>query len=359
MRARFAVISNDDADAFAGRTGEKKDRLAAAGVEEAARAIADALRAAGAGVVELASGDDVLDLGRRLEEAVAASPLDATVNLCEAWRGESRLELAVAGLLELLDFAYTGSPPLALGLCQDKALAKQVLVAEGIPTPRFAVLSRADGALPADLGPPPYFVKTRSEDASHGIGLESVCRSEKQLRSRAAYLIRTYRQDATVEAYLGGREFNVAVLGAEPASARVLPISELDYSRLPEGAPPILTYDAKWVESSVYFQKTPVICPAPVDARPGGEIAAVALAAYRALGCRDYARVDIRLDPATGAPHVLEVNPNPDLSPEAGFARSARAAEMPYDVLIRTIAGFAAARGATSRRRRHPAARAV
>jgi D-alanine-D-alanine ligase len=327
------VLYNDDGSLA---HGEEQDRIAVAGAASAASAIAAALSGSEFEPVELPAGPRAVELAA----AIAALGPAVVFNVCEGFGGQPRLEHAVAGLLELLRVPYTGSPPLALALAQDKALCKRVLAGSGLPLARSAVLARADDPLPEGLAPP-LFVKTRFEDASHGISEKSVCESVAAARERAGYLIETYAQDALVEEFLPGREFNVGVL----FEGEVLPLAEIEW-RLPPGAPRVVTYEAKWVESSPSYQLTPVKCPAEdLPAALAARIAEIAREAYRALGCRDYARVDVRLD-AAGEPRILEVNPNPDLSPEAGLARAAGRAGIGYAELVRKIARAALARGA-------------
>jgi D-alanine-D-alanine ligase len=332
---RVLVLYNDDTSLL--ERGEAQDRIAVEGAASAAAAIARAL--AGPDFEpELAPAGS--DPGRLA--ALAASCADGVIfNVCEAFGGESRLEYAVAAALELARVAYTGNPPLALALAQDKHLAKAVLAAAGVPVARSTILAAPGDPLPEDLRPP-LFVKTRFEDASHGISEESLCSSIEAVRRRADYLIRTYRQDAIVEEFLPGREFNVGVI----LDGEVLPLAEIDW-QLPPGVPRIVTYEAKWVESSPSYGGTPVACPArDVPPALAARLAALARTAYRALGCRDYARVDVRLD-GGGEPRVLEVNPNPDLSPDAGLARAAARAGIAYPDLVRRIAHAALARRAT------------
>jgi D-alanine-D-alanine ligase len=146
-----------------------------------------------------------------------------------------------------------------------------------------------------------------------------------------------------VEEYLDGREFNVSVIGS--SDARVLAISEIDFRGLPDGEPKIVSYRAKWDEESPVYGGTVPICPASLTKRAEKRIKEIALRSYKCVGCRDYARVDMRTD-ARGNPYVLEVNPNPDISPKAGFARAARVAGYSYSEMILLISQCAMERGA-------------
>ncbi len=331
---RIAVVFNDDAGALA--VGEEKDRVAVAAAASAALAVAQALAARGHLTVAIPVRGDICEAAATL----AAARPDAIFNACEAFAGDSRREGAFAGFLDLLGVPVTGSPPATLYLAQDKERAKAVLRAAGVRTAPGGVLARPDAPLPPGLRWP-LFLKTRYEDASHGIAATNLCESEAALRARAAELHAAYRQDLLVEEFLPGREIYASILDGE-----LLPLGEIDYGRLAAvapGRPPIVTYDAKWVESSPDYQGTPVIA-ADLPGALADEVHGLARAAFHALGCRGYARVDLRLD-RDGRPVVLEVNPNPDISPDAGFARAAARAGIDYERLIERIVEVARAAG--------------
>jgi len=258
---------------------------------------------------------------------------DIIFNLCEGAFGLSTMEMNVAALLEFFGFRFTGSGALTLGICLNKAKTKGILSFHGIPTPRSFVVDSP----PSTLHPPlsfPLIVKPLQEDASLGIDDGAVVEDEAALKERVEYILKVYHQPALVEEYIDGREFNISILGND--NPRVLPISEIDYSHLPEGLPKICGYEAKWVPTSPLYLKTPPICPAPVSKELEEGLSSIALRAYRALDCRDYARVDIRVG-KDGICKVLEVNPNPDISPDAGFARGARVGGLDYGQLIQEI----------------------
>ncbi len=264
-------------------------------------------------------------------------------NLCEDLEGNCELEMCMAGLLELMNIPYTGSGPLALGLALNKFRMKQMLRAAGIPVPRGWLCSPGRKLTPNAWRRFPVIVKPVHEDASLGINAHSVCSDVIQLGRQVSYIHDVYRQDALVEEYLDGREFNISLLGGD--DARVLGISEIDFTRMPSEEPRIVSYRAKWDEESVVFQCTVPVCPAEIPARLAKRIGQIALASSRCIGCRDYTRVDMRSD-AHGNIFVLEVNPNPDISPQAGFARAARAAGMSYTEMIDRITQSARERGA-------------
>jgi D-alanine-D-alanine ligase len=154
------------------------------------------------------------------------------------------------------------------------------------------------------------------------------------LREKAREIFGSYKQPALVQSFLPGREFNVGILGGR--RLQIMPLAEVDYSRLPEGIPPIMSYAAKWVGTSVEFKKTKVICPAQVEARLEKLIGDTAAKAFRTIGGWGYGRVDIRLD-EEGLPRVLEVNCNPCLDEGIGLARSAKQAGISYPELLQAV----------------------
>lgn len=250
------------------------------------------------------------------------------VNLCDELPAGSEHEMHFAGALELLGLPYTGSPPLALGLCRDKALAKTVLAAAGVPTPPFAVVT--DLAAPLGSLRYPLIVKPVAEDGSLGITDAGVVAGAAALRPALAALLGRHRP-VLVEEFVEGREVNVPLFGADPP--RALPASEIDFSGLPAGLPRICGYEAKWVPEDPRYGGTRGVCPARLEPGESEALERLSRAAFRALGLRDYARVDWRLHPERG-PFALEVNPNPDLSPTGGFMRSVRAAGLDYQFVV-------------------------
>ena len=160
----------------------------------------------------------------------------------------------------------------------------------------------------------------------------------KDLKKQLEFLFGTYKQDVIAEEFIKGRELNIAILGG-----KILPVSEILFKGLPKGLPKIITYDSKWIEESIYYQHTQPSCPAKLSKRIQKNVESVAAYAYQALNCRDYARVDIRLD-KRGTPYVIEVNPNPDISTDSGFVRAAANASISYPELLVSIANFARSR---------------
>ncbi len=274
-------------------------------------------------------------------EHIRPEPGAMIFNLCERAFEKSSFEMNMAALLELIGVPFTGSPSLTLGLSLNKGLTKDVLSSRGIMTPEYCVLDSAPQKLKKSLKFP-LIVKPLSEDASIGIDAGAVVGTMKALRKRVDYITTKFSQPAIVEEYVDGREFNVAVLG-NGIEARTLPVSEIDFIGFPPDAPKICCYESKWVTVSPLYGNTKPVCPANITEGLKEELSVVALKAYRTMGCRDYARVDMRVG-EDGNVKVLEVNPNPDISGDAGFARAAAAFGLSYSGLIAEIVGIASAR---------------
>ncbi|MBI5345364.1 MAG: ATP-grasp domain-containing protein [Deltaproteobacteria bacterium] len=262
-------------------------------------------------------------------------------NLCEAAFGKSSHEMHVAALLELYGLKFTGSGPLTLGLALDKGITKDLLTSRDIMTPEHCVLREPPTKLKRNMQFP-VIVKPLREDASLGIDSGAVVHKMKDFKKRVEFIINTFKQPAIVEEYIDGREFNVAVLG-NGRDVRALPPAELLFVDFPEGVPRICSYEAKWISSSPLYKKTVPQCPADIPESLRDELQGVALKAYEIMGCRDYARVDMRLG-EDGNIKVLEVNPNPDISSDAGLARAAMASGMDYKAFIAEIVNIAWAR---------------
>ena len=328
MPRRVVIVYNQPEPSRYDRRGEEKAVL---GVLEAVSAVHTSL---------LEMGDEVclLPLAFPWEQArgkLAALDVDVVFNLFEGFCGRPETEALVPELLESLDIPFTGCSAEALRSALDKVNVKLALMASGIPTPDFQVL------VPETLAQFrlrfPCIVKPSGEDASHGITARSFVEDLPALERQVRTVTESYGNVALVEEFAGGREFNATVMGNSRCDA--LPPSEIVYT-LPPGAPRLLSFAAKWEPDSDEYRGTGVICPA--DVSPGEEenIAVTARAAFRLIGCRGYARVDMRRD-AAGVLNVIEVNPNPDISPGTGAARQAKAAGMSYTEFIEKIIGLA------------------
>jgi D-alanine-D-alanine ligase len=256
---------------------------------------------------------------------------EVLVNLCEGYFGRPQWESNVAGIFELLGIAFTGNNARTLAICQDKHKAKAILRSCSLPTAPAQLMLSAEQPLELKF---PIIVKPNSEDASLGIYPESVVHDEESFRLQVRRVLGNYRQPALVEPYIDGREFNVSVM--ENTAVVPLPVSEIDFSQMPKGMPKICGYEAKWFEDHPLYQKTPPICPAPVEDELRQKLQAAAVDAFMTMGCRDYARVDFRMD-GKGRIFILEVNPNPDISLNAGYARALKAAGIDYADFWKTM----------------------
>jgi D-alanine-D-alanine ligase len=256
-------------------------------------------------------------------------------NLAEGLEGRLFEEVRIAWVLESMGYRFTGNDAEALGRSTNKVRAKLMLAERGVPTPAWLAFQHPDQVDESVSGclPFPVIVKPVAEDASQGIGPDAVVYNLKALRDRVAYVVECYRQVALAEAFVVGREFNVSLWG-DPA--KVLPLSEIDFSKFSDPYARIVSFSAKWEEGSFEYRNMPVLCPAPVDRELGTRITRTARQAWAAMGCRGYARVDMRVSP-DGTPYVVEVNCNPDLSPDAGFYTASRTAGYSYEDMISHI----------------------
>jgi len=265
---------------------------------------------------------------------------DVIFNFVEIFKDNSRLEMNIVGLYELMGIPYTGAPALSLANCQNKILAKRLLSTSGIRIPRFFIVSDKSSRYIHKLKYP-LLVKPPFEDASVGIENESIVTNSKQLAERIDYVLKYFTPPVLVEEFIEGRELNVAVMGDR--RLRVLPISEIDFSEMPDHLHNIVSYQAKWDPHHESYHKTIPICPAPLPKNIEIRAKEIAFKAFKVMGCRDYARVDMRLSKDNKL-YVLEVNPNPDITEGAGFMRSAEHAGMTYGQALKRIVKYALSR---------------
>lgn len=265
--------------------------------------------------------------------AIIAAKADLVFNLCEGFNGSSEYEMHIAAILEILQIPYTGNRALTLGMARNKSLAKKIFMQEGIPTPRSMTYSE----MPAEKHglSYPLIAKPSCEDASLGITKDSLIKDFAALKKSFSRIMDKYNQPVLVEEFIDGREFNVAILEMENGPV-ALPPSEIDFTRMPADLPKITGYEAKWLEDDPLYQATPSVCPANLDEKTKEKLQQTALAAFKALGGKDYGRVDFRMN-ANGEVFVLEYNPNPDISVDAGFAKAVRASGRTYEVFLRTL----------------------
>jgi len=252
-------------------------------------------------------GHEVVDLEAtpELPSVLQSTPLDVVFNIAEGLKGRNR-ESQVPALLELLDIPYTGSDPATLAIALDKALAKKIVRQHGIHTPNFQLMTTGNERLLKDFRFP-LMVKPVAEGSSKGVVSKSVCGAEAELRELVREIADKYQQPALVEEYISGREFTVGLLGEKrPKVLMPMEIVFLDKSE----KNPVYSFQHKldWNDRIRYD------VPAKLDAGQLERLKAASRAAYMALGCRDVARMDFRMD-ERGRFYFLECNPLPGLTP--------------------------------------------
>jgi D-alanine-D-alanine ligase len=281
------------------------------------------------------SHDPSLLLSRLREERP-----DAVFNLYEGTADNGNTEAYVAGLLEWLGLPFTGSPSHALCHARTKHLTKYLLRGAHLPTPEFMVADQP--SVPECPLRWPVIVKPALQDASVGIDQGSVVTDQHQLAERVRYLLARYEPPVLVEEFIAGREFNVGLI--EAPELRVLPLSEIVFTGSDPACWPIVTYDAKWKPGTRDFETAVPRSPAQTAPELAGQLERLACRAFRLLGCRDYARVDFRVD-GGDRPYIIEVNPNPDFSPLAGLASGLEAAGFSHERFTVDLVRHVLARG--------------
>ncbi|MGD0779288.1 MAG: ATP-grasp domain-containing protein [Dehalococcoidales bacterium] len=328
MCQRVTIVYNEPFPSYYDTNGEDKAVLS---VLDAVKAVRKALLELGHEVTLLPLVPPFTGARKKLET------LDTSVvfNLFEGFYDEPETEALVPAALNALGIPYTGCRSDVLKLALDKASVKEILKEAGVPTPDFQLLSPATlDTFRLDF---PCIVKPRAEDASNGITADSLVYDITTLEKQVRLVSESYHSGALVEHFIGGREFNATVMGN--AQCVVLPVSEIAYSLAPD-IPRILTFAAKWEPKSHYYKGTKVICPAKVTEQEREFVANTAMSVFKLLVGHGYARIDMRTDEAEKL-NVIEVNPNPDISPDAGAARQSRAAGMSYAEFIGKILNLA------------------
>jgi len=316
-------LSDDDID----------DKYLEFDTTETIRAVMRAIANNGYNVIPIEADESVY-------EKLKNSDIDIVFNMAEGINGESR-ESHVPTILEILEIPYTGSGPMTLAICLDKARTKEILSYYKIPTPKFQVFYSKDDKLDSRLKFP-LIVKLLHEGSSMGLKDDSVVKDKKTLIRKIEYLIKNYSQPALVEEFIDGREFTVAIMGNE--NPIVLPIIEICFDSLPKRANKIYSYEAKWVWDKPENPLDIFVCPAKLSKKQYDALSKIALHAYRVLGCLDWCRIDIRMN-KRGMPFILELNPIPGILPNPAdnscFPKAARAAGFTYDQLIGRVLDIA------------------
>jgi D-alanine-D-alanine ligase len=263
---------------------------------------------------------------------------DLVFNLTESYAGDDTKEMNVAAYMDLLGLPYTGAGPHAHFLAQDKATAKKMFAFHDIRTPFFATAYRGNIDHAHDVKFP-LIVKPQSEDGSIGIDAAAVVTGVKELMERVEYVQNEFDSPALIEEYIEGREIYASVLGSYEKT-EVLPLVELDLSKLPRGTPKIASRDVKFETDSKAYKLTKSTIAEDLDEATVQKLSETALAAYRAVKLRDYGRIDMRLT-TEGEVYVIEANPNPWLSSKHEFAMAAKKSGRSYTQLIGEIVDMA------------------
>ena len=269
---------------------------------------------------------------------------DIVFNFAEGLIGVNR-ESHIPAMLEMLQIPYLGSDPLTLGICLDKSRAKEILTYHKIPNAKFLVADNIKDITKVNFGFP-LIVKPISEGSSKGIFSSSLVKNTKELEDEVNRIVSSYNQPALIEEFLPGREFTVAVLG-NGNDAQVLPIIEIRYDDFPKDVLPLYSYEAKWILDTKENKFDVFECPAKLNKNLEQQIKDIVLRTYNILKCRDWSRIDVRLD-KNNVPNIIEINPLPGIMPDpnenSSFPKAARAAGMDFNQLIQSALYSAAKR---------------
>jgi D-alanine-D-alanine ligase len=269
---------------------------------------------------------------------------DIVFNIAEGFNGVSR-EAQIPSILDMLGIPYTGSDPLTLATCLDKARTKEILSYYKIPNAKFVIADSMDAVKNIDLDFP-LIVKPVSEGSSKGIFSTSFVRDKKEMLREIERVLVEYNQPALVEEFLQGREFTVAILG-NGSEAEVLPIVEISYNDFPKDFVPIYSYEAKWILDTKENPLDVFSCPAKIDLQLEKRISEVALSTYNILRCKDWSRIDVRLD-KNNEPNIIEINPLPGILPDPDenscFPKAARTKGLNYNDMLNKVLYVAAKR---------------
>lgn len=315
-------ISHENIDMYAEWDGPET-------INAVANALKNGLNGTGRREVVLIEADN-----KMFNKLVKEKP-DIVFNMAEGFYGASR-ESQVPAILDMLNIPYTGSDPVTLGICLDKQRTKEILSFHNISTPKFLTVSSGKELENISL---PAVVKPVWEGSSKGIINNSLVRTKKELREQVERVVNDYNQPALVEEFLEGREFTVAVLGNED-NARILPIVEIKLDELPPGSNKMYSYEAKWVWDTSDKPLNIFECPARLNPKLKIKIEDLCKKAFNVLRCRDWCRIDVRLD-KNGEPHIIELNPLPGVLPNpednSCFPKAARSAGISYDEMINSV----------------------
>jgi D-alanine-D-alanine ligase len=269
---------------------------------------------------------------------------DIVFNFAEGLNGYNR-ESQIPAMLEMLQIPYSGSDALTLGICLDKSRAKEILTYHKIPNAKFLVANQMEDLANSNFEFP-LIVKPISEGSSKGIFSSSFVKNRQELEDEVSRIIFSYNQPALIEEFLSGREFTVAVIG-NGDETEILPIIELRYEDFPQDIVPLYSYEAKWILDTKENSFDVFECPARLEPELEIKIRETVLNTYNVLRCKDWSRIDVRLD-KNGVPNIIEINPLPGIMPDpnenSSFPKAARAAGMTFNQMIQNVLYSAAKR---------------
>lgn len=265
-------------------------------------------------------------------------PLDYIVfNWCESLPGVPYSEWLVAEYLEQHGFTFTGAGSAALASAYDKCHVKRLLDEAGIPTPAWKLY---DKGCSIDWRRFPAIIKPSREHCSAGIHRDSVVMTETSLKNRVRYVIRRFQHPALVEDFIDGRELHVSLWGNRDIG--VLPPAEMKFPSFKDVHHRLCTYESKFVEESESYNNIEIVLPAPLNECELREVERVCRAAYVLAGCRDYARIDMRMK--DGLCYILDINPNADICPDTTTIYAAELAGYTYSDFLKRLVLLAAER---------------
>lgn len=302
-----------------------------AGLKEQIDAVAAALKSLG--VSYQAKSVESL---QQLPSILVANNQPVIFNLVEEFPSNITDACFVPSVCKAFGRAFTGCDTPTMLLAQNKWQSKAVLKACDIPVPDGTIVAVGSPLNPEKLSTGKYLIKPAFSDASEGIDVDCIV----DIPGRAAQKVinrihEQFKQPAIVEQFIPSRELNVSLL-CQQSTVNTMPIAEIDFSAFDKNKPRIVDYAAKWLTDSFEYNNTPRVIPAPLSKKTAEQVRNYSIAAWHAINCRDYVRVDFRLD-NNDNPFVLEVNPNPDISPDAGFAAAISAGGISYEKFVQTL----------------------
>lgn len=282
--------------------------------------IANAIAANGFKVKKIGNAANLLEIIDNLG-------VDIVFNISEGLSGRNR-ESQVPILLEMAGVPFVGADALTLGLTLDKVMAKKIFIADGIPTPKFFEVSSVSGLINHDHCKFPLIVKPRFEGSSKGLSESSRVENADELAKQVEFIVKTYKQPALVEEFICGQEFTVAIVGNE--DPEVMPVVQIKI----DGE--LKLNDKFYTFARITSDRLEYICPAKITSSLKKKLLDLALKVYRCVECRDFGRVDFRVD-NNGNPFCLEINPLPSLSTEDVFMLLAKNIGITYEQMVGKI----------------------